>query len=553
MKIRVMAAVIVMSALFHTVVSAENTLTVEPVNLVSDMVTIKGHVDSENELVTVIVANPGVEPENITSGTDLLQQYWETETDDNGNYSFSFEMSEVAVSGEYSVFIMSSELSKTMKSTFYFATTEDRKTAIEEINEKSIDYIAGKIDEYAKVLGADDFDALNGADDKEIAKHLKKYIPYEEDGYVEVQKKLMEGAILSCYRNKNTEYIYNEKGEAKNASIIGFDTLDNDYDCTLYMVFNNILNGTGKKAVFSNISKDYADFDALKKDFMTNVFLLAIDNTDKMGGGHISDIITSKNTEAVGMDADKYLDYSNKNALNNKIVEKGSFSSLKELEETIADIIKNLEKNNNSSGGNSGGTGGAGSMAGAAASILPQVQEKEEELVFSDVDRTFWGKEAIVYLYKNGIVNGFDDGTFKPNEYIKREQAVKMFMAAFDIEEAEYDGSFSDVNKSDWFSGFVSGAVKKEFVKGISGSLFGVGKNITREDFAVMLYRIIGENTAGKSDFSDYDEISEYAKDAVSYMNENGYINGYSDATFRPKKEITRAEAASIIYRYIKR
>ena len=79
-----------------------------------------------------------------------------------------------------------------------------------------------------------------------------------------------------------------------------------------------------------------------------------------------------------------------------------------------------------------------------------------------------------------------------------------------------------------------------------------MGKNITREDFAVMLYRIIGEEITEKSSFSDYNEISDYAKDAVSYMNKKGYINGYSDNTFRPEKEITRAEAASIIYRYIK-
>ena len=139
--------------------------------------------------------------------------------------------------------------------------------------------------------------------------------------------------------------------------------------------------------------------------------------------------------------------------------------------------------------------------------------------VFTDVDKSFWGEEAIIYLYEKGIINGFDDGCFRPNEYIKREQAVKMISVAFDIAESEYDCSFSDVNKSDWFAGFVAGALKENVVKGTDNNLFGVGKNITREDFAVMLYRIIGEEITEKSSFSDYNEISDYAKDAVSYMN----------------------------------
>lgn len=547
MKIKMAAAATILM-LFCTAASAENIITVEPVDLVSDRVTIGGRIESKNEEITLIVANPGVDLESITSGKDMLQQYWEDKSDAEGNYNFSFEMSDNAVSGEYSVYLMNGHFTEPMKSSFYFAATDDRENAIEEINKNGLDEVSEKISEYAKIFGVSNFAPIGAADDKEIAEHLKRYIPYEKDGYVKVQEKLAEGAILSCYRNKKTEYIRDEKGNPENISIIGFDTLDGDYGCTLYKVFNDILNESGKKAVFENISKDYADFDALKKDFMVNVFLLAINNTDKMGGGHISDIITKENAAAVGLDAEKYLNYGNKNALNNKIAEKGSFSSTKELEETIADIIKNLAKSSGGSG-NSGGSGSSGGIAGPGASVVPQVREN----VFTDVDKLFWGKDAILYLYENNIINGFGDGTFRPNEYIKREQAVKMLSAAFKIEEIEYDGAFSDVNSSDWFSGFVAALVKKEAVKGIDDNLFGVGKDITREDFAVMFYRMIGDNSVGNSSFSDSEEISAYAKDAVSYMNEKGYINGYGDGTFRPKKKITRAEAASVIYKYIRR
>ena len=95
-------------------------------------------------------------------------------------------------------------------------------------------------------------------------------------------------------------------------------------------------------------------------------------------------------------------------------------------------------------------------------------------------------------------------------------------------------------------------------VNGVSETEFGVGKYITREDMAVMIYRavkasgmdveIIVENPA---ELSDMDSVSDYAKEAVEFMIEKGAINGIN-GEFRPKDYATRAQTAQMLYQIIK-
>ena len=98
-------------------------------------------------------------------------------------------------------------------------------------------------------------------------------------------------------------------------------------------------------------------------------------------------------------------------------------------------------------------------------------------------------------------------------------------------------------------------AVKSGIVSGISQDEFGAGRMISREDMAVILYRAMqykGISFASEdAKFSDSEEISEYAINAVGSLAEKGIINGVGDDRFSPKTSATRAEAAVIIYRSI--
>ena len=94
-------------------------------------------------------------------------------------------------------------------------------------------------------------------------------------------------------------------------------------------------------------------------------------------------------------------------------------------------------------------------------------------------------------------------------------------------------------------------------VGGIGDGLFGTGRNITRQDMAVMIYKALTAKgvglEAGALAFSDSAAVSDYAKDAVAALANAEIINGQGDNTFNPNGEATRAEAASIIYGMYKR
>ena len=76
-------------------------------------------------------------------------------------------------------------------------------------------------------------------------------------------------------------------------------------------------------------------------------------------------------------------------------------------------------------------------------------------------------------------------------------------------------------------------------------------KEITREDAAVMLSRVLNKLPECKVMFEDLADISDYALDAVALLFEMGVINGYDDNTFRPQNSISRAEASKIIYKIL--
>ena len=149
-------------------------------------------------------------------------------------------------------------------------------------------------------------------------------------------------------------------------------------------------------------------------------------------------------------------------------------------------------------------------------------------------------------------MSGYPDNTFRPDERVTREQALKMILCALGYEPVSCSGSFSDVDKAAWYASYVGAALQKNIVKGMGENMFGIGKNVTREDFAVMLYRAADSPECGeKCAFADKADISDYAVSAVDYMSFMKYISGYDDGSFKPKKTITRAETAMIIYKLL--
>ncbi len=193
-------------------------------------------------------------------------------------------------------------------------------------------------------------------------------------------------------------------------------------------------------------------------------------------------------------------------------------------------------------------------------SIAPKVEREttvlQDEPYFVDMAGFAWAQEAVDYLYDNGVLSGKGERVFAPGDKITREEFVKIIVNAFDIELSDKKSGLSDIDEAAWYAPYVNAAYSCGIVQGDSEGYFGVGKNITREDVAVILYRTANikniqlEVKTGE-DFSDADKISEYAKKPVGILRYNKIINGVGENLFEPKNTTTRAEAAVMIYKLL--
>jgi hypothetical protein len=219
-------------------------------------------------------------------------------------------------------------------------------------------------------------------------------------------------------------------------------------------------------------------------------------------------------------------------------------------------------------GGGTGGSGGGGGGASAGAATIPVIGTTEdtvfgEEVItettepttpkarYSDVKTTDWYYDAVTKLTEKDVISGDGTGKFNPSDNVTREQFVKMILEALDIETVDGENKFTDVDENAWYVDYIITANELGIVNGLAKTHFGVGSNISRQDMAVLIERVLDykEFEIEKSEvepFDDVSEVSDYATDAVSNMKAIGLIQGYNN-NYNPKDNLTRAEAATVI------
>ena len=204
-----------------------------------------------------------------------------------------------------------------------------------------------------------------------------------------------------------------------------------------------------------------------------------------------------------------------------------------------------------SSGGSSSGGGGKVSVAPSSFNNSNVNKTESEKDLFNDLNKSHWASAAVARLVNKNIVNGMDNGNFEPDLNVTREQFIKMAILASGIKYTVTKSEFGDVADDAWYCEYIMAAKNEGIINGISENKFGTGSNITRVDMAVIVYNILKKKNVdmGESDNSldDFDSISDYAKEAVSYLYAKKIINGMDDGTFSPKNYATRAQAATII------
>ena len=214
------------------------------------------------------------------------------------------------------------------------------------------------------------------------------------------------------------------------------------------------------------------------------------------------------------------------------------------------------------SGGNSGGSyyGGGYSGSGGVTStgtISGTTSTEKPSSHFTDMAGYEWASESVDTLYEYGIVQGVTATTFAPGKNISRADFLVLLMRTFKLEAATAEG-FPDVAADAYFAEYVNKAKALGIVKGDETGRFRPYASITREDMMVMTARILevaGFSTSAASEtiltnYSDADQISGYAQEAVAKMISNNLIAG-SNGAIAPKANTTRAETAVMLYRMV--
>ncbi len=176
---------------------------------------------------------------------------------------------------------------------------------------------------------------------------------------------------------------------------------------------------------------------------------------------------------------------------------------------------------------------------------------------YTDLDRNGWYHEYVDWVLKNGVMNGVGGGLFEPNGETTRAMLVMvLYRMAGAPDMAGRESSFTDVSADSWYGAAVIWASENGIVNGVGGGLFDPDASLTREQMAMMLYRFagyLGSNTEKRADLSAYgdaDAVSAAAQDAMAWAVAEGLVNGRSAAELAPKAGATRAELATILFRF---
>ena len=184
---------------------------------------------------------------------------------------------------------------------------------------------------------------------------------------------------------------------------------------------------------------------------------------------------------------------------------------------------------------------------------------------FSDIDNSGY-REGIEKAAAKGIINGYADGTFKPNAQVTRAQFITMLYRVAGSPEVEIpegkteiELGFTDADTiSDEYKTAVAWGVQNGIIKGYEDDTFRPNQAISRAQMATMLYRYLtledvwgaaSDEMKATYDFTDKDDIAAPFVEAVNYMANMGFIRGFGDGHFGPNETVTRGQAATVFAR----
>ena len=494
-------------------------------------VEISGDFDKVRDNVTLIILPSDVNRESVTP-LDIVNNKYVTKQllcDKEGKFTITLTMPGIAPSNEYTVYAV--------------ADGEKAEAGFAHVNDDDLLDVISKVNGYSK----GEIETLLAND------YIKTGLAAEYTGYA--------GAIA--------EILYNQKPTTGYT----LDTFPGELGRATAIAL--IRSGKDVKAVIKEFQKSFnasyaQDIEKMADnavDILKSVILNEAIGADSYEFFWQSVMYANVKTAASYVDQETYiisyaakagLDITDYNMLSSSAkrdvlsaIYEASPASYKALAETF---LRETEKAKGSDKGASGGSSSGGSSGGGGISFGSGdvITNKPQSTYngFYDVEN-HWSRMYIEALSSKGIVSGFGDNSFKPDANIKRGEYVKLISDALRLTKS-FNAHFDDVPADSWYYPYISAAKEAGIISGFEGK-FSPEDLIRREDAAMILYKALEYKSAAFGEyktFPDTNDISDYAKEAVSKLAGIGIISG-GDSGFDPKGLTKRSEAVVMVSKLI--
>lgn len=204
--------------------------------------------------------------------------------------------------------------------------------------------------------------------------------------------------------------------------------------------------------------------------------------------------------------------------------------------------------NNNNNNGNNGNSGNNGNNNNNGNNGNSGNRPK-----FSDITN-HWALKSIMNAVEHEIVKGYEDGTFRPNNVVKRSELMVMIGRALKLPQEDVALSFEDASSIPaWAKSYIANAAKSGIVKGYEDNTFRPDGKVTRIEFVAMVTRALDLQGSTKTlPFADADQIPAWGKDYAIAAYEAGLIQGKGNNKFAPNDPLTRGEAVTVLMKLVK-
>jgi len=176
---------------------------------------------------------------------------------------------------------------------------------------------------------------------------------------------------------------------------------------------------------------------------------------------------------------------------------------------------------------------------------------------FSDVSENDWYYDAVMFCRENDLMRGLSDDVFDPYGTVTRAMAATVIYRMLGEHKADnFWNRFTDVPDGEWYTDAIKWMTYNTLIVGYGDGLFGPNDPVTREQMATMIFRgglstgYLPEATGNDRPFNDVESTSDWAYPAVIRLNGLGILEDLPGDSFRPQSVATRAEIASMLYRY---